>query len=848
MAMLGTLASGGGDAKCVYVAPYRALVSEVAASLSEIFPDLGFVVSGLDGSYDDDPFDEHAASGSDILVMTPEKLDLATRAHPEWLGKARLFIFDESHVVGIGRRGLRMELLMTRLSRRHPDSRLILLSAMISDESMKEFAQWLHNGRHSAVASEWSPTSQRRARFEWPASEGAGGLLVFDEREDDPLSGRRMDGALRRTTYEYRSDTTGRTNRKRFPSPDKGETAAEIAFKYSGMGPVLVYAATKRSAMSVAKKLDQRIGLARAAGRDVPAHFSPNAAGVPESLGVAREWLGEDHEVSRLLARGIAVHHADVPDALKRSIESDVRKGAYRAIVATNTLSQGVNMPVRTVVVHSCRRYDERADMALPIPAAEYWNLAGRAGRAGRETEGLVIHIVASGTDRRDYEQYGRGRGREQVRSHLHSLLEDLVRRRISDADLEDLVDPDVLGMLAEESACGRCEDAVGEVLSGTLAGVQAGADGVDMGRVYDRFRSAARSAAALGRDLPVYAATGLGSQSCRGMCGYIAANKKEVEKLIKSPRTDEDAARLVLLVLDAVEGLPEMSAGHSYGGDRAALIRMWIAGEEVQDVLAAVPTEDRCSAARFVEAFLGHYMPWGISAFVRIAAAEIGIGAGDLPPRVLHLPDMVRYGVPDPVAGWAMRLGVTTRRAAVRMAADYAGGQTVPEFAAWLAGLDDRRLAQYGRGAAAAALAASRMAPNRLIRDGRSMRSVLETGASVRCAANGRGPLAAARLSRGDPLEIRRDHDAAYDRNAIAVYADGSLIGHVERDVAQYLAPLIDCGERIEATAAAASSGPGGTASVRIELHAGGNSGGRDSGPPALGAAQLARTARPRP
>lgn len=308
----------------------------------------------------------------------------------------------------------------------------------------------------------------------------------------------------------------------------------------------------------------------------------------------------------------------------------------------------------------------------------------------------------------------------------------------------------------------------------------------------------------------------------------YIAANKRDVRALIVSPPTDEDAARLVLLVLDAVEGLPEMSGGHSYGGDRAALIRMWVAGEGVPEVLAAVPTEDRCAAARFVEGFLGHHMPWGISAFVRIAAAaEIGISAGDLPLRVLHLPDMVRYGVPAPVAGWAMRLGVPTRRAAMRMAADYAGEQTVPEFAGWLAGLDDRRLAQYGRGAATASLAASRMAPNRPIRGGYSMKRVLEMGAAVRCAGNGRGPLVAARLPRGDPLEIQRDYDAAYDRNAMAVYADGSLIGHVERDVAQYLAPLIDCGARIGATTGAVDGGPGGIASVRIALHEGGNSGG---------------------
>lgn len=833
MAILDALTSAGGapgDAKCVYVAPYRALVGEVADSLSGIFADLGYTVSGMDGSYSDGPFDDYAVMYSDILVTTPEKLDLLIRTRRSRLVGTSLFIFDEGHAVGNGRRGLKMELLLTRLAMQFASSRTIVLSATISDESIEEFAQWLCRGRErgggGAVTSKWSPTIRRRARFEWPAPAGAGGVLVFDEREDDPLSGRTVKEVASRRTYEYVGRETGRTNRERFPPSDKSGSAAELAFKYSEAGPVLVYGTAKESVMSIAGNLDRRISLAGLAGEKVPRHFLADPASTPKSQLVASEWLGGDHEVSRLLARGIAVHHADVPDALKRSIEGDVRAGAYRVIVATDTLSQGVDMPVRTVIIHSSRRYDERADRSVPIPASEYWSLAGRSGRAGHETEGLVIHIVASAADRRDYEQYGRGHGHDRVRSHMHSLLGDLASKRMGGEDLEDMVDPDVLGMLAEESVQGRCEDAAEKILSGTLVAEQMRADeksSEKMQIALERFRSVARNAARLGGNLSVYAGTGLGSHSCRAISEYVQANSEDVARLVSSAKSDEDVARLVLLALGIVERLPEMSSGHQYDGDRDGLIRRWIAGDRVPDILGAVPPGGRAGAVRFIEKFLGRYMPWGISAFVRIAAAELGIEAGSMPLSVRCVSDMVRYGVPIPEAGWAMRLGVTTRQAAVRVAADYTGERTVRAFAPWLAEIDGRTLARYDGDLAGATLMASRIRPNPLIRGGYSLDRVLRMGANVKCVENGSGPAAAARLSSGDPLDLKRDYDAAYDRNAIGVYADGSLIGHVERDVAGYLAPLIDSGTRIMAGADGVEAGPHGPKFVRIALWADG-------------------------
>ena len=837
MAMLKALTSGTGAAfpRCVYVAPHNAMVSEAAEAISAVFADLGFSVSGVDGAYDGGLSDEGgAASRGDIMVMAPEKLDLLLRAHRDRLEGVGLFIFDKCHIICDGPRGMKLEILLTRLKRRFRRARFMLLSAAISTEAMREFSEWLSGSGGNVIETEWMPTRLRRARFEWSriGSGESGGecTLAFDREGEDgrPI---RVDAAIKRRQYRHYNQAAGRIARPSFPSAEKGETAAELAFKYSGMGPVMVYAATKESALSAAKKLAYRLELTARAGEEVPSKFSrPAGAAPPRSQALSSEWLGPDHEVSRLLGRGIAVHTEDMPDGLRRAVEEDMRRGRYAVIAATGTLSQGASMPVRTVIIHSCRRYDPDAGTERRMPDHEYWDLAGRAGRPGHETEGTVVHIVKTAADREDYDHYGERRKCGAIRSRICGMLLDLVQGRISDGTVEAAVDPEVLGMLAEEGARGSCEDVIGGVVSGSLGALQAlsGAGaGVDAGAGLERLRGrflavAGRAARLDGGAALAYGRTGMSTQSCDTLSSHVDGSRKEVARLL-SAGGDGDAADLVLLALDAIDGLPEMrGGGEQYGGDREALVRLWMGGCGASEACRGVEPADRSAAMSFMERHLGRTAPWGISAFVRIAACRAGIAEADLPAAVRHLPDMVRYGVPSGEAAWAMRLGVTTRRAAMGVAEGCPSGLSFDGFAEWLAGLGDDDLAgMCGPDAPLAEIAAalSRMRPNPLIREERGLDEVLAMRPSVACAGAA-GRRAAASCSAGDPLDARRDHDAAADRNAIAVHSAGGLIGPMERDVAQYLAPLIDCGMlRLGASFDGPDGGAEGTASVRIRL-----------------------------
>ena len=140
-----------------------------------------------------------------------------------------------------------------------------------------------------------------------------------------------------------------------------------------------------------------------------------------------------------------------------------------RVLIATNTLAQGVNLPVKTVIIHSCRRFDETTNTSIRIPARDYWNIAGQGGRAGEETEGLVIHISIGEMDNADVRYYFDSREDvEPVESALYQKLIALVQSRLTEEAFKAEIDAEVLALLVEESAEESPLQSINETLRGS--------------------------------------------------------------------------------------------------------------------------------------------------------------------------------------------------------------------------------------------------------------------------------------------------------------------------------------------------------------------------------------------
>jgi hypothetical protein len=110
---------------------------------------------------------------------------------------------------------------------------------------------------------------------------------------------------------------------------------------------------------------------------------------IAEAIGDFRFSTGFGSTLSRLVRSGIGVHHAGMLPKYRRLVEVLAQRGLLRVICGTDTLGVGINVPIRTVLLTALSKYD--GVKTRQLSAREFHQIAGRAGRAGYDTAGLVV-------------------------------------------------------------------------------------------------------------------------------------------------------------------------------------------------------------------------------------------------------------------------------------------------------------------------------------------------------------------------------------------------------------------------------------------------------------------------
>lgn len=110
---------------------------------------------------------------------------------------------------------------------------------------------------------------------------------------------------------------------------------------------------------------------------------------IADAIGAFRFTTGFGKTLSRLVRGGIGVHHAGMLPRYRRLVETLAQRGLLRVICGTDTLGVGINVPIRTVLLTALTKYD--GEKMRHLSAREFHQIAGRAGRAGYDTEGDVV-------------------------------------------------------------------------------------------------------------------------------------------------------------------------------------------------------------------------------------------------------------------------------------------------------------------------------------------------------------------------------------------------------------------------------------------------------------------------
>ena len=369
LAALMTLAT---NRRVLIVTPLRALSAQTERSFRRTFAPLGFSISSLYGASGMAAGDEDALRTRHIVIATPEKLDFALRTDATLIDDVGLIVLDEGHLIGLGEREIRYEILVHRLLRR-PDAenrRIVCLSAILPEgQELDDLTGWIRDDAEGEpVLSRWRPTRQRYGLLRWRST---GGFLSLSLESDGPFISRFIQPVAPKKG-------TG----KAFPKNNRELTLA-AAWKFaSDQKRTLIYCTQRNHVEGYAKAI---IDLAK---KGFLGSFLDESTSILRAVEIGREWLGEDHPAVQCLMLGVAIHHARLPNAFLRELERLLNEGILKVIVASPTLAQGLNLNAAVLLVPNIYR------AGAPLKAEEFANVAGRAGRAFVDVEGLVVHVM----------------------------------------------------------------------------------------------------------------------------------------------------------------------------------------------------------------------------------------------------------------------------------------------------------------------------------------------------------------------------------------------------------------------------------------------------------------------
>lgn len=381
----------------VVVVPFRALCHEVSGSLNAAFAEDDVKVNELTDALQMDFMAEIAAiMGGDapdsrfVLVLTPEKLLYVLRQEAALAALIGLVAYDEGHQFDSGPRGIVYELLLTEIkSLLTADTQTLLISAVIKNSA--PVADWLIGANAVIVdGTNLFPTARSVGFATW--MEAVGQIKFFDDR---PVRQGDFDYFVPRVIEQQALEIRKREKQRFFP--ERGKDSAKDIALFLGIslveqGAVAVFCGRKDTADNMAARI---VEIYSRGYQKAPPRTSSDIDEVDAMASLIGKHFGEESYYFKAAKLGVFVHHGITSHGLRLAIEFGMQQSLLKYVVCTSTLAQGVNLPIRYLIVSGIYQNGER------IKTRDFLNLIGRAGRAGMHTEGLVLFADTNVMDNR---------------------------------------------------------------------------------------------------------------------------------------------------------------------------------------------------------------------------------------------------------------------------------------------------------------------------------------------------------------------------------------------------------------------------------------------------------------
>lgn len=356
--------------KVLYIAPFRSLAFEIENSLDKILSNVNITLSHLYGGNLYSRLDEQIIEESNVIIATPEKAKAIIRGNREIGNQIQLIIIDEGHLLGADKRLIVNEIFYEELRFfiNGNGGRFLLLSAVLPNA--EDLALWLTKSKNMIYKDNWRPSDERFGILDWNGNQV--NLNWMNNDEERPSFNNK---------FIHKEQLPLKPNQKapRFFPNNKNEAIASTTYKLRNFGTSLIFVGMKSSVFTMAN------AYLKCLENDTEDYKWSNKLEWKAFELSCIETYGEDNYWLLFAKKGILCHHGGLHVDVRLPLERLMRNDKPRVIISTSTLGQGVNLGVSSVVFSTIFQAGNL------ITARDFWNIAGRAGRAFIDHEGKVL-------------------------------------------------------------------------------------------------------------------------------------------------------------------------------------------------------------------------------------------------------------------------------------------------------------------------------------------------------------------------------------------------------------------------------------------------------------------------
>jgi len=528
------------EAAIVYLVPTRALISQVERDLRDLFSHEGLdeiSVSALPILRAEEATE---AVRKRVFVFTQERLHILMSANPDLSVQA--LIVDEAHKVGDRQRGVLLQDVIERLTVSNPELRVLFASPMTSNPEVL-----LADAPSTLVTAAFTSEDVTVTQNIYRVAQRPHKPKIWDVSIN--LRGKDI------TLGEIELDSKPNNDSKRLSF-----VAHAISANTHGN---IIYVNGAAEAEKIASQLFDLIG------SDVEGEARKDLDSLIE---LVQHIVHRKYSLATCLRRGVAFHYGNIPLLIREEIERLFSTGTIKYLVCTSTLIEGVNMACRNIFMRGPKK-----GIGHPLSSEDFWNLAGRAGRWGKEFQGNIFCIDPDWTN-----LWGEdGPPRERTRQPIRRTTDDVLS---SPADLVSFIQDDApVGTLRTRPEL--------EYVFSYLAGVHVRHGGLLKAPWASRFsqrdltplaRSIRNAVSSLDIDPSIINRNpGISPFALNGLLEYFRERQGDVDELLPVDPASEDAAQAYAAIFGRLcrRACPKLGPEGGRPFMLAMLVTRWMRG-----------------------------------------------------------------------------------------------------------------------------------------------------------------------------------------------------------------------------------------------------------------------------